>query len=214
MREIDLNNWPRRDHFLRHNRLDNPHFGLCANVDISAFYPAVKLRGLSFTVAMAYLLARAANDLPEFRLRIRGDRVIEHELVHPSWTFMTEGDLFSYCTVSFDPDFARFAEKAAAQIAAIAAQPTVEDEPGQDDLLYMSSIPWVTFTAVLHPQHYSPVDSVPRLAWGKFFRAGQRLHMPLSVQAHHALMDGVHLGRYYARVQQILDQPDFLRQGK
>jgi chloramphenicol O-acetyltransferase type A len=34
------------------------------------------------------------------------------------------------------------------------------------------------------------------------------LKMPLSVQGHHALMDGIHMGRYYAEVQDSLDNPD------
>ena len=31
--------------------------------------------------------------------------------------------------------------------------------------------------------------------------------MPLSVQAHHALVDGVHMGRYFEIMQAYLDQP-------
>jgi chloramphenicol O-acetyltransferase type A len=36
------------------------------------------------------------------------------------------------------------------------------------------------------------------------------LKMPLSVQAHHALMDGLHMGRFYAKVQDYLHQPGFV----
>ena len=32
--------------------------------------------------------------------------------------------------------------------------------------------------------------------------------MPLSVQGHHALMDGIHMSRYYAEVQDYFDHPD------
>jgi chloramphenicol O-acetyltransferase len=49
---------------------------------------------------------------------------------------------------------------------------------------------------------------VPRFAWGKFFREGERLLMPLAGQAHHALMDGVHMGMYYAIIQESLHQPE------
>jgi chloramphenicol O-acetyltransferase type A len=31
--------------------------------------------------------------------------------------------------------------------------------------------------------------------------------MPLSVQVHHALMDGIHVGRYYEKFQAYLDHP-------
>jgi chloramphenicol O-acetyltransferase type A len=45
------------------------------------------------------------------------------------------------------------------------------------------------------------------MAWGKRFEDSGRLKMPLSVQGHHALMDGVHMGRYYEMVQAYLAEP-------
>ena len=60
----------------------------------------------------------------------------------------------------------------------------------------------------MHPIHWSPVDSVPRFAWGKFFEEGQSIKMPLSVQGNHALMDGLHAGKYYAELQDYLDNPE------
>jgi chloramphenicol O-acetyltransferase type A len=62
----------------------------------------------------------------------------------------------------------------------------------------------------MHPLDMYPVDSVPRFAWGKFYEDGQLLKMPLSVQGHHALMDGLHVGRFYAEVQDYLDHPCFV----
>ena len=59
----------------------------------------------------------------------------------------------------------------------------------------------------MHPIPLNPADSVPRIAWGKFFEEGELLTMPLGVQAHHALVDGIHVGKFYAQVQGYLDQP-------
>ena len=210
MRQINLETWPRREHFKLLSAWDYPHFNLCANVDLTAFYPAVKQRGVSFTVATVYLLARVANEITEFRYRIRTGEVVEHEIVHPSTTLLTEGDLFSFCTFNYAEDFSIFAARAAERIAHVLEHPTVEDDPAQDDLLYMTSIPWVTFTSLMHPLHLSPPDSVPRFAWGKFFKEGEFLKMPLHVQAHHALMDGIHLGKFYEKVQDYLSHPDFV----
>jgi len=67
MHQIDIQTWPRREHFKVFSAFDHPHFSLCANVDLTAFYPVVKQRGISFTVATVYILARAANAIPEFR---------------------------------------------------------------------------------------------------------------------------------------------------
>lgn len=59
----------------------------------------------------------------------------------------------------------------------------------------------------MHPIDLYPVDSVPRFAWGKRFEDGTFLKMPLSVQGHHALMDGIHMGKFYAIMQDYLYHP-------
>jgi len=210
MRTIDMQTWPRREHFKVFSAFDHPHFSMCANVDLTAFYPVVKQRGISFNVATVYVLARAANAIPEFRYRIRSGEVVEHEIVHPATTILTDEDLFTFCTFDYTEDFSLFAARAAEQIAYVKEHLTLEDEPGRDDLLFMTAIPWVSFTSFMHPMHLHPADSVPRFAWGKFFEDGEFLKMPLDVQAHHALMDGVHVGRYFAEVQDYLHHPGFV----
>ena len=208
MRYLDMQNWPRLEHFEFFSAFDHPHFDMCANVDLTEFYPFVKREDLSFTVALVYVLARAANAIPEFRQRIREEKVIEHEIVHPSYTLLVTEDLFSFCTIKYSEEFPSFVEEATKTIAYLKEHLTLEDEPGQDDLLFMTAIPWVSFTSFTHPLHLSPADSVPRFAWGKIFEEGERLMMPLSVLGHHALMDGIHMGRYYALVQEAFDHPD------
>jgi chloramphenicol O-acetyltransferase type A len=127
--------------------------------------------------------------------------------VHPSATILTDEDLFSFCTFDYIENFSEFAARAAERIAYVKEDPTLKDEPGRDDLLYMTAIPWVSFTSFMHPMHLQPADSVPRFAWGKFFEDGEFLKMPLGVQVHHALMDGVHVGRFYVEVQDHLRHP-------
>jgi len=77
-------------------------------------------------------------------------------------------------------------------------------------MLFMTSIPWVSFTGFMHPVKLSPADSVPRFAWGKFRGEGQKTVMPLSVQGHHALMDGLHAGLFYEEFQRLSDNPELL----
>jgi chloramphenicol O-acetyltransferase type A len=84
----------------------------------------------------------------------------------------------------------------------------LKDEPGRDDLLYITSIPWVSFTGITHPVHMNPVDSIPRISWGKYFEEYNKIKLPLSVQVHHALADGVHMGQYFNNLQEILNNPE------
>lgn len=214
MRIIDLETWPRREHFAKYGGFRYPHFSMCAPVDLTALRPAVKERGVSLTAGILYVITRSANEIPEFRYRIRGDTVVEHEVVHPSLTVLVEGDLFAFAQVDYTPDFGVFAREVAERFAQAREQPTLADEPDRDDLLFMTAIPWVSFTSFSHPMPTLPADSIPRFAWGKAFPDGDRLRMPLSVQGHHALFDGLHMGRYYERVEAYLRDPgDFLGAG-
>jgi len=181
---------------------------MCVNVDMTAFYPFVKRNGYSFTVAMVYVISRASNAIPEFRHRIRGDQVVEHEIVNPGFAILIDKDLFSFCAIEYAEDFSEFARRAAKNISYVKAHPDLEANPEKDDVLYMSPIPWVSFTSFTHPMQLHPADSVPRFAWGKYFKESDTLKMPLSVQGHHAIMDGIHMGRFYEKLQDYLHHPE------
>ena len=152
-----------------------------------------------------YLLSRAANEVPQLRQRIRGDDVIEHDIVHPTFTVATDRlDEFGFCHVDYSDDLETFVTNATEAMAATRANPVLEDDPDRDDYLFMSSIPWVSFTSVWHAMQYHPHDSNPRIIWGKIFESEGRTLMPLSVQAHHALVDGYHAAQFYARVDELV----------
>ena len=205
IRRIDLETWPRRDHFELFRGFAYPYFNLCADIDVARLVRAVKERGSSFTAHIVYVCAIVANEIPEFRQRIRGDQVIEHPVVHPSTTVLTEEDLFAFCFFEYSRDPAVFIPSAIEAIHCARENPTLEDEPGRDDLLFMTVIPWVSFNALMHPVPLDPPDSFPRIAWGRFREEGERRPMPVSVHAHHGLMDGIHVGRFFDRVQEMIN---------
>jgi len=107
--------------------------------------------------------------------------------------------------VDYQESFSAFYEDAIKMIEKMKKNPIFEDGE-RDDYLFLSSIPWIAFTSAVHAMHYTPVDSVPRITWGRFFEEKGEMKMPLSVQAHHALVDGRHMGLYYERIQELFDE--------
>jgi chloramphenicol O-acetyltransferase type A len=103
-------------------------------------------------------------------------------------------------------------KEAEEEIARVKKEPSLEEKIADDSMLFMSSIPWVSFTGFMHPMKLMPGDSVPRFAWGKFREEASKLIMPLSVQGHHALMDGLHAGLFYEEFQRLLDHPEELEE--
>jgi len=159
-------------------------------------------------------------EVEPFRWRIRRCKgkdegaveVVEHGNLRPSFAVPTaKSSAFSFCTVAFDDDVLAFHSAAEAEIERMKHEPSFEDEPGADDYLFLSSFPWATFTSVTHAMPAAEAtDTVPRIVWGKYHIAGDKTMMPLAVQAHHAVVDGSDLGRYYQRIQHFLNKSEMI----
>ena len=207
MKVIDIENWKRKEHYNYFKQLDYPQFNICANVDITEFYRFIKEKENPFFISMLYVVTKTANSIKEFRYRIREDKVIEHKMVSPSFTIMTSNEIFNFCTAEFIEEFNEFKISTSNEIERAKDNIIIGNEPDRDDLLYTTSIPWISFTSITHPIHMKSVSSVPMIAWGKYFEENGKIKLPLSVQVHHSLVDGVHVGQYFNKIQEILDNP-------
>lgn len=155
---------------------------------------------MGFHLAAVHALSSAANAVPELRRRGRARHVVEHARVHPSFTAPSDvGGGFGFCEVAFDTDALAFAGAARAEVARVATAPSLDDAPERDDYLFLSALPWVDFTGIQHAMQLHPGDWVPRISWGKVVpSAAGGEEMAVSLQAHHALVDGRAVGAFYA----------------
>jgi chloramphenicol O-acetyltransferase type A len=211
MKKITFNNPHRKKHFEFFQKMNHPHFNITAPVDLTEFYHFQKESKIPFTNSLVYIIARTANEIPQFKWRIRGDEIVEHEYVKPSFTVTTDvSEVFSFCTVPYNPDPAIFLQQAKEIQERMKSDPNFEDEEGADDYLFLSSFPWVSFTGYTHAMQYHPHDSVPRISWGKLFDQEGRKMMPLSVQAHHGVVDGKHVGNYFQLLEELVARTEEL----
>jgi chloramphenicol O-acetyltransferase type A len=208
MKIIDLATWNRRDHFNLYKNLEYPYLNITANVNISRLYSWSKEKKISLFSCIAFLTTHAVNNIPALRLRIRGDQVVEHLVVHPSFTVLTDDETFGFATIQYSPDFAAFHQNVITGIEATKQNPSIHDEPGRDDLIFLTTMTWVSFTQISHPVPLNPPDSFPRITWGRYFNQADQLLMPLSLFANHALVDGVHVGQFFEIIQKWLEQPE------
>ncbi len=202
-RVIDPATWSRREAFDLFKGFGFPYLSVTADVDVTGLRKAHRKGGFSFTVGLVYALARAANEVPALRQRLRDGEAVEHSAVHPSITVLAQDNVFRFATLHYESEFRRFAAAASERIERARRPGALWSEPDRDDLLYLTTLPWVSFTAIVHPVPLDPPDSVPRIAWGRFREERRHTLLPLNVQAHHALVDGIDIGRFYARVEEI-----------
>ncbi|MGV8135342.1 MAG: CatA-like O-acetyltransferase [Mangrovibacterium sp.] len=209
MKIIDLNTWKRKEHFEFFYRADHPQYNICANMDLTRFLAYSRENQLPLYYALIYAVTDVANRCVNFRYRIRENKqVVLHERVHPSFTEMSrdsDDDLFKLLTVEVNGSMAGFIQAARETSAGQPAYFNLGPIAGRDDFLYITCIPWISFTHISHTITLNRNDAVPRISWGKYFREGEKVLLPFSVQVHHALVDGYHVGEYFRKLQEYLD---------
>jgi len=206
---LDLDTWSRREHFRFFRSYDNPFFNLCAEVDVSKLAEACRAPGgPSFFAASLYLSLRAANDVEPFRYRIHGDDVVVYDAVHAGSTILRDDETFGFGYFDHSLDFGPFRTQAEDVIdAARKGSGPLEDKPERDDMIHYSVIPWVAFTSFSHAKRWGTEDSVPKIVFGRRHGDPGAERMPVSVEVHHALVDGLHVGEFFQRFQDYLDDP-------
>ncbi|TNE35147.1 MAG: chloramphenicol acetyltransferase [Alphaproteobacteria bacterium] len=204
-KEIDPAGWPRRAHYELFRAAAMPHMSLTARVDVTAFHAAVKAENGSLFAGVLYAALKAANDIPEMRIRFRDRRIIEHERIHASYTVPLSGDRFGFCETLYSQDRKSFEAAMREAIAtATAIDELTENTTESDHWIYSSCMPWLDFTGAQQPVA-SADDCIPRIVWGKIVERDGRREMAVNLQAHHALVDGLHAARFFELMQRNLD---------
>lgn len=212
---LDTEGWARRDAFGYFRGFDKPFFNVCVRLDVARLKAALAAAGgPGLSLACYFIALRLANEQQPFRLRLEGGRVRVHDRVDGSTTVLHPGDeSFGFANFAYTAAFADFARRASAAIDAARRQPG-DFEPKPDDVarIHFTTLPWLHFTSFSHARNWAkagdPVeDSIPKLAFGRADADGARLWMPMSVEVHHALMDGVHVGRFVQAFEAALQAP-------
>jgi len=204
--EIDLKKWNRKSQFDFFKDYDIPFFNITANVDITNLHLFCKSRGVPFFLGSFFFSTKAINEIEEFRYRIKDDGVICYNKIDAGSTILHDDNTFSFCYFEYIDDLIRFCEEGKKEIQIQKTKKGLDPKLNSDNLIHYSSIPWISFTSIQHARKFRTGDSIPKLVFGKFFKEGDRLKMPLSVEVHHALLDGYHVSEYFKKYQELMDE--------
>ncbi len=206
-REFDVENWNRKTTYEFFKNYDDPFFNITANLDVTALYGFCKENNLSFSLANLFYSLQTANEIKEFRLRFIENKVIEFDKIHATQTILNEDETFSFCYFEAQENVFGFNEAGKAAVEKYKKLKTFDVESDRLDLIYYSVIPWISFTSFKHAVCFDNKQSVPRMVFGKIFDEHQSKKMPLSVEVHHALVDGLHVGRFFNLLQEKISNP-------
>ena len=206
-RFIDVDRWKRREHFALYRELAQPFWSVTAEVDVTAIWDACARDGRSFFLATSFVALQTLNAIEAFRLRLRPEGVWRHDEVGLSPTVLRPDETFAFAMLRPAASFAAFEAASRSVMHAAEQSSTLEPlAPEADDVVYHSSLPWIRFTAFTNAVGRGN-DSIPRLVFGRAVSDGNARRMPVAVEVHHALVDGLDVARFLERFEQTLAQP-------
>ena len=203
--QLDINNWPRKQHFNFFKQFEEPYFGVTVNVDVTLAYEHSKAVGVSLFIYYLYQSIAAANMIEPFRYRIEGDSVVVYDAVHASATINRPDGTFGFAYIDYDPSFGKFLDGAEREIERIQNSTDLMPSQSGQNVIHCSTLPWINFTSISHARMFSHQESVPKFSFGRITDIDGQKIMPMSVHVHHALMDGLHVGQYLQCFQDLLN---------
>ena len=204
-RPIDMARYERKAHFDYFRSLSYPYVGVTVEQDVTEAYRLSKSAGKSFYLTMLHAVALAADRIPELRQRIRGDQIVEYPECPTSHTERTQGEKYCYCTLHHHMDLWEYFARAEEARKTCAANGIAEEED-VESMYFISTVPWLHYTALIQPVAGGD-ESNPRITWGQYQKTESgRIMMPVSILAHHALVDGSHIARFYDCLGQEIEE--------
>ena len=207
MKRINTDTWKRKEHFEWFNEFDEPFFGITSEIECKGAYDYCKKNNVSFFAYYLHKSLAAANQVEELKYRIKGDDVILVDRIDASPTIGRDNGTFAFSFIKYSEDFELFNSELQKEVEAVQNSEGLRAEGDTEliNVIHFSSIPWIKFTGVTHARNLKVNDSCPKITFGKLFNKDNKLFMPISVNAHHGLVDGKHVGEFLTIYQDILN---------
>lgn len=205
MRELDLENWNRREHFIFFSQFEDPYFAVTVNFDVTKALNFSRKNSVSFFVLYLHACMKAINAVENFKYRIHGDKIVIHDIINASATILRPDKTFGFSFIHYSDDFSKFLKNYEAEKKRILNSKDLFPKQETDDCIYCSAMTWLNFSGHKEPLYGVKKESVPKLAFGKYILKDSKMKMPVSIAVSHALVDGYHVGQFTEKFQSILD---------
>lgn len=201
---INEKTWERAMHCMVFRNSIEPAFCVTFEVDVTNFLTKIRQQECSFTIAMVYAVCKCANEIEAFRYRFLDGNIVLFDNIDTAFTYLNpDSDLFKVVNVPMQDNmqtYMKLATKTAKE------QKEYFTGPLGNDVFQCSPMPWITYTHISHTNSGKKDNATPLFDWGKYYDKNERIVMPLSVQVHHSFVDGIHIGKFYNKLQKFMDQ--------
>ena len=200
---IDPKDTTRAEAFPLWSKSPQPMVTVGKTFDVTRLRKVSRRKGMKFNMLLCWCIGRAASQIDEFYLLVdkgqlyRYDRLAINVFVnHQKGGICTGAIPYSDDIQQFSSDYDRITQQ-----AAIACQ-NITDDGAQK--IGTSAVVGTELDYVVN--QYTGVYHDPFLVWSRYHRHWFRTTLAVSMQFHHAQMDGSHVARFLERLQQTINE--------
>lgn len=195
---IDIENWDRKEFYEHFIKDVVCTYSVTVNLDIT------NLKHERLYPAMIWLLTRTVNEMPEFRTCLTKEGLGIYDSMHPMYTiFNKEHKNFSGIWAYYSEDYNEFLSSYEHDIAEYSKSTQYTPKAGTPENSFnISMLPWLEFTSFNINVYDEGKFLLPIFTMGKFFDRDEKRFLPLSIQVHHAVCDGYHVGVFVEKLQE------------
>lgn len=214
-RIVDINSWSRKNSYEFFKTFQNPNISITSEVSCSHAMTVAKDKSESFFIYYIYAMLCAMNEIEEFRYRIDAEgQILYYDQIDITTPIILneEGD----CAIVRIPlldDFDTFYQHASAIISAAKQQTEsnfdtsiLDTETDPYGTIFLSATPDLYFTALVGAQEKREGNSYPLLNVGKAIMREGELVMPVAITISHVFADGLHISRFFTKINERLSQ--------
>lgn len=203
---IDTSQWKRREHYAFYKDFDEPFHGVTVHLDCTTAFQRARDTRQSFFLSYLHAILQAANAQEAMRYRLEDEQVVVYDTIHAGPTVGRADHTFGFCRVHYQKDFSAFATQARTDMDRVRAASglCLHETAGQNDLIHMSVLPGIRFTALSNATVFGKNAGIPKITLGQCTETAGRMHMPMAVFVHHALVDGYDLEQFISLTEKLL----------
>ena len=203
MREANPQSTSRAQAFELWMKAPNPMVTFFKTVDVTRLVRMSRKKGYKFNMLLDWCIGKAASTIKEFYLLPVGDKLMQYDNLAVNTIVKNNTGEVSSCDILYTDDIDQFNRQYLEYTSMVAESRNDRDLSGECMVIGTSAIIDTEIDGAVGMN--SGIFNNPFLIWGRYRKKCLRYKLPISIQFHHTQMDGAHVGKFLANLQEVIN---------
>ena len=202
-KEIDPKETSRAQAFELWMMAPNPMVTFFKTVDVTRLVRMSRKKGYKFNMLLDWCIGKAASTIKEFYLLPVGDKLMQYNNLAVNTIVKNNTGEVSSCDILYTDYIDQFNRQYLEYTSMVAESRNDRDLSGECMVIGTSAIIDTEIDGAVGMN--SGIFNNPFLIWGRYRKKCLRYKLPISIQFHHTQMDGAHVGKFLANLQEVIN---------